>query len=299
MNNKRLTQELAGAATQNSELEHVNTRTLIIFIPKSNQMQLENLLTEIKDNILYITINRPKNLNALNIKTIVELDEVFEEYMYNEDVKGVIITGAGEKAFVAGADISEFADFSPEQGKTMSENGHDTFDKIENYPKPVIAAVNGYALGGGCELSMACHLRVASENAIFGQPEVNLGLIPGYGGTQRLIELIGKGKALELLMTGDSINAALAKDLGLVNYVVPQADLISKCEEILKKIFTKGPIAVTKIIQCVNAHFRSGSYVGEGYHTERVQFSQCLETEDFVEGTSAFLEKRKAEFRGK
>lgn len=262
-------------------------------------MQLENLLTEIKDNILYITINRPKNLNALNIQTIVELDEVFEEYMYNDEVKGVIITGAGEKAFVAGADISEFADFSPEQGKTMSENGHDTFDKIENYPKPVIAAVNGYALGGGCELSMACHLRVASENAIFGQPEVNLGLIPGYGGTQRLIELIGKGKAIELLMTGDSINAALAKDLGLVNYVVPQADLISKCEEILKKIFTKGPIAVTKIIQCVNAHFRSGSYVGEGYHTERVQFSQCLETEDFVEGTSAFLEKRKAEFRGK
>ncbi|MBC8172585.1 MAG: enoyl-CoA hydratase/isomerase family protein [Chitinophagales bacterium] len=262
-------------------------------------MQLENLLTEVKDNILYITINRPKNLNALNIKTIVELDEVFEEYMYNEDVKGVIITGAGEKSFVAGADISEFADFTPEQAKTMSENGHDTLDKIENYSRPVIAAVNGYALGGGCELAMACHIRVASENAIFGQPEVNLGLIPGYGGTQRLVELIGKGKALELLMTGDTINAAMAKELGLVNYVVAPEELMAKCGEILKKIFTKGPVAVSKVIQCVNAHFRGGSYVGDAYQTEITQFGQCVETEDFVEGTSAFLEKRKAEFKGK
>ncbi len=262
-------------------------------------MQLENLLTEIKDNILYITINRPKNLNALNIKTIVELDEVFEEYMYNDEVKAVIITGAGEKSFVAGADISEFADFTPEQGRTMSENGHDTFDKIENYNKPVIAAVNGYALGGGCELAMACHMRVASENAIFGQPEVNLGIIPGYGGTQRLVELIGKGKAIELLMTGDSINAAMAKELGLVNYVVPQTELMGKCEEILKKIMAKGPVAVNKVIQCVNAHFRGGGYVGDSYQTEITQFGQCMETEDFVEGTSAFLNKRKAEFKGK
>ncbi len=262
-------------------------------------MLLENLLTEIKDNILYITINRPKNLNALNIKTIVELDEVFEEYMYNDDVKGVIITGSGEKSFVAGADISEFADFTPEQGRTMSENGHDTFDKIENYNKPVIAAINGYALGGGCELAMACHVRVASENAIFGQPEVNLGIIPGYGGTQRLIELIGKGKAIELLMTGDSINAALAKELGLVNYVVPQTELMGKCEELLKKIITKGPVAVNKVIQCVNAHFRSGGYVGDSYQTEITQFGQCMETEDFTEGTSAFLNKRKPEFKGK
>lgn len=262
-------------------------------------MQLENLITEIKDNILYITINRPKNLNALNIKTIVELDEVFEEFMYNDEVKGVIITGAGEKSFVAGADISEFADFTPDQGKTMSENGHDTFDKIENYNKPVIAAVNGYALGGGCELAMACHLRVASENAIFGQPEVNLGIIPGYGGTQRLVELIGKGKALELLMTGDSINAAMAKELGLVNHVVAQADLMAKCEEILNKIMSKGPVAVAKVIQCVNAHYRGGGYVGDSYQGEITQFGQCMETEDFVEGTSAFLEKRKPEFKGK
>jgi enoyl-CoA hydratase len=268
-------------------------------LPKNNFMQLENLIVNLKDNILYITINRPKNLNALNIKTIVEIDEVLEEYMYNDEVKGIILTGAGEKSFVAGADISEFADFSPEQGKTMSENGHDTFDKIENYSKPVIAAVNGYALGGGCELAMACHLRVASENAIFGQPEVNLGIIPGYGGTQRLVELIGKGKALELLMTGDSINAALAKELGLVNYVVPQDELLTKCEEILRKIISKGPIAVSKIIQCVNAHFRSGGNVGDSYHTEITQFSQCMETEDFVEGTTAFLEKRKAEFKGR
>ena len=262
-------------------------------------MQLENLTTEIKGNILYITINRPKNLNALNIKTIVELDEVFEEYMYNDDVKGVILTGAGEKSFVAGADISEFADFTHAQGKTMSENGHDTFDKIENYTKPVIAAVNGYALGGGCELAMACHLRVASENAIFGQPEVNLGIIPGYGGTQRLVELIGKGKALELLMTGDSINAAMAKELGLVNHVVAQADLMAKCEEILNKIMSKGPVAVAKVIQCVNAHYRGGGYVGDSYQGEITQFGQCMETEDFVEGTSAFLEKRKPEFKGK
>lgn len=261
-------------------------------------MQPENILTEVKNSILYITINRPKQLNALNIKTIVELDEAFEEYLYHDEVKGVIITGAGEKSFVAGADISEFTDFTPSQGKTMSENGHDAFDKIENFPKPVIAAINGYALGGGSELAMACHLRVASENAIFGQPEVNLGLIPGYGGTQRLIELIGKGKAMELLMTGDSVNAAMAKELGLVNYVVPQSELIAKCEELLKKIFTKGPIAVGKVIQCVNAHFRSGGYVGDSYKTEISQFSQCLETEDFTEGTTAFLEKRKPVFKG-
>ncbi len=262
-------------------------------------MQLENLKIEIRDSILFITIDRPKNLNALNIKTIVELDEVFEEYMYNDEVKGVILTGAGEKSFVAGADISEFADFTPAQGKTMSENGHDTFDKIENYSKPVIAAVNGYALGGGCELAMACHIRVASENAIFGQPEVNLGIIPGYGGTQRLIELVGKGKAMELLMTGDSINAAMAKETGLVNYVVPLPELMPKCEEILKKIFTKGPVAVNKVIQLVNAHFRGGGYVGDSYQMEISQFGQCMETEDFVEGTSAFMEKRKPDFKGK
>lgn len=262
-------------------------------------MEPENLLIDIRDKILYITVNRPKSLNALNIKTIVELDEVFEEYMYHEEICGIILTGAGEKSFVAGADISEFSDFTPEQGKTMSENGHDTFDKIANYPKPVIAAVNGYALGGGCELAMACHIRVAAENAIFGQPEVSLGIIPGYGGTQRMAELIGKGKALELLMTGDSINAALAKDLGLVNYVVPQQELIARSEEILRRIFTKAPVAVSKIIQCVNARYQGGGYVGDAYQNEISQFGQCLETEDFSEGTSAFLEKRKPQFKGK
>ncbi|HAE14509.1 MAG: enoyl-CoA hydratase/isomerase family protein [Chitinophagales bacterium] len=262
-------------------------------------MQAENILTEVRDNTLYITINRPKALNALSIKTIVEIDEALEEYMYHEDVKGVVITGAGEKAFVAGADISEFSDFTPEQGKTMSENGHDTFDKIESYPKPVIAAVNGYALGGGCELAMACHMRIASENAIFGQPEVNLGLIPGYGGTQRLPELIGKGKALELLLTGDSINAAMALELGLVNDVVPQSELMKRVQEILQKIYTKGPVAVSKIIQSVNAHYRSGSYVGDGYKTEISQFSACMDSEDFREGTAAFLEKRKPQFQGR
>lgn len=262
-------------------------------------MEMENLLVEIRDYTLIITINRPKALNALNIKTIVEIDEVLEEYMYSEEVKGVIITGAGEKSFVAGADIAEFADFTPEQGKTMSENGHDTFDKIESYPKPVIAAVNGYALGGGCELAMACHLRVASDNAIFGQPEVNLGIIPGYGGTQRLVELIGKGKAMELLMTGDSMNASMAQELGLVNYVVPQEELMTKAGDILKKIYTKGPVAISKVIQSVNAHFRSGSYVGDGYKTEISQFSACMDSDDFREGTAAFLEKRKPAFTGK
>jgi enoyl-CoA hydratase len=262
-------------------------------------MQTENLLIEVKDRTLYITINRPKALNALNIKTIVELDEVLEEYMYHEEIGGVIITGAGEKSFVAGADISEFNDFTPEQGKTMSENGHDTFDKMESYPKPIIAAVNGYALGGGCELAMACHMRVASENAIFGQPEVNLGIIPGYGGTQRLVELVGKGKALELLMTGDSINASMALDLGMVNYVVPAAELMTRCEEILHKIYSKGPIAISKVIQSVQAHFRSGGYVGDGYKTEISQFAACMDTEDFAEGTTAFLEKRKPVFSGK
>jgi len=262
-------------------------------------MKTDNLLLEVKDKTLIITLNRPKALNALNIKTIVEIDEVLEEYMYEDEVKGVIITGAGEKSFAAGADIAEFADFTSEQGKTMSENGHDTFDKIEAYPKPVIAAINGYALGGGCELTMACHLRVAADNAIFGQPEVNLGIIPGYGGTQRLVELVGKGKAMELLMTGDTINAAMALELGLVNHVVPQQELMEKAQSILKRIYTKGPIAISKVIQSVNAHFRSGSYVGDSYKNEISHFASCMETEDFREGTTAFMEKRKPVFTGK
>lgn len=262
-------------------------------------MKTDNLLIEVKDHTLVITLNRPKALNALNIKTIVEIDEAMEEYMYDDNVRGVIITGAGEKSFAAGADISEFTDFTPEQGKTMSENGHDTFDKIESYPKPVVAAVNGYALGGGCELAMACHMRIAAENAIFGQPEVNLGIIPGYGGTQRLVELVGKGKAMELLMTGDSINAAMALELGLVNYVVPQEELMEKCMSILKKVYGKGPVAISKVIGAVNAKFRSGGYVGDSYKNEINQFASCMETEDFREGTSAFLEKRKPSFTGK
>ena len=262
-------------------------------------MQTENISTELQGQTLLVTINRPKALNALTIKTIVELDEVMEEYMYDDRVRGVIITGAGDKSFVAGADISEFTDFTPEQGKTMSENGHDTFDKIESYPKPVVAAVNGYALGGGCELAMACHIRVASEKAIFGQPEVSLGIIPGYGGTQRLVELVGKGKAMELLLTGDSINATMARELGLVNHVVAPADLMDTCKEILQKIYGKGPVAVGKVIQSVYAHFRSGGYVGDGYKTEIGQFAACMETEDFQEGTTAFLEKRKPAFQGR
>ncbi|MCB9285037.1 MAG: enoyl-CoA hydratase/isomerase family protein [Lewinellaceae bacterium] len=256
----------------------------------------QNLLLHEANGILTVTINREKALNALNTQTMLELKRLFEEDAPNRALNGVILTGAGPKAFVAGADISEFLELDVEKGREMAQRGHDTFFAIERFPKPVIAAVNGFALGGGCELAMACHLRIASENARFGQPEVNLGLIPGYGGTQRLIQHIGKGKAMELLLTGDMISAAEALQLGLVNHVVPQESLLEKAQEILAKITAKGPIAVAKVIESVNAYFQFDSV---GFETEVNAFAHTTGTSDFKEGAGAFLEKRAPVFQGK
>ncbi|QQS30167.1 MAG: enoyl-CoA hydratase/isomerase family protein [Sphingobacteriales bacterium] len=245
--------------------------------------------------ILTITINREEKLNALNTTLLSELVQVLQNHRDSDTVKGVILTGAGSKAFAAGADISEFAGFNAKEGKEMVERGYRIFKTVEQYPKPIIAAVNGFALGGGCELAMACHLRVASPNAKFGQPEVNLGIIPGYGGTQRLIQLVGKGKALELLMTADIIAADEALRLGLVNYVVPQEELMTKCREILGKITAKAPLAIKKVIACVDSYFTAGE---NGYETEMELFASCFGTHDFKEGTEAFMTKRKANFTG-
>ena len=255
--------------------------------------QFNNLLVNTENQIHYITINRPDKLNALNKETVSELGKAIKNIYSDNNVRGVIITGAGTKSFVAGADISEFLGLSPEQGKAMAQAGQDVFKAIEECPKPVIAAVNGFALGGGCELSMACHIRVASKNAKFGQPEVNLGLIAGYGGTQRLIQYIGKTKATELHMTADMLTAEEARTLGLVNYVVPQDQLMDKCKEILQKIFTKSPKAVAGVIASVNAYYSEGV---DGFKTEVDEFGKCFGTSDFKEGTSAFLEKRKPVF---
>lgn len=259
-------------------------------------MNHQTLLTELSEGIFTITINRPDKLNALNQLVLKELDEVFDHVNENDEIRGVILTGAGSKAFVAGADISEFASFTSEQAKKLSESGHRIFNKIESTSKPVIAAVNGFALGGGCELAMACHLRIASENARFGQPEINLGLIPGYGGTQRLPRYIGKGRALEMLLTGDMLSAQEAFALNLVNQVTSPEELIPKCLSILNKIRLKSPLVVDKVIACVNAYYEKGA---DGFELEIDEFSQCMKTEDFKEGTSAFLEKRQANFTGK
>ncbi|GAI30126.1 unnamed protein product, partial [marine sediment metagenome] len=223
------------------------------------------------------------------------LDNVMDEVYRNDEIKSVIITGAGPKAFVAGADISEFSGASVEEGKALAKRGQDIFFKIERSPKPVVACVNGFALGGGCELAMSCHFRLAAENAKFGQPEVNLGLIPGYGGTQRLVQLIGKGRALELLMSAGMIDANMALQLGLVNYVVPQDELIKKAIAILELINTKAPIAVAKCIESANAVFDE---TRDGFTVEVNAFGDCFATADMKEGTSAFLEKRKAIFKG-
>ncbi|HVK97967.1 MAG TPA: enoyl-CoA hydratase-related protein [Flavisolibacter sp.] len=255
-----------------------------------------NLLTSLTEGIFVITINRPTKLNALNKDVMNELNSVFDEVITKNEIRGVILTGSGEKSFVAGADISEFIGLSASQGMDLARKGQEIFFKIENCPKPVIGAINGFALGGGCELAMACHFRVASENAKFGQPEVNLGLIPGYGGTQRLVQLIGKGRALELLMTGGMIDAATALNYGLVNYVVPSSDLLSKTKSLLQTILTKAPVAISKCIFAANA---VADYSKNGYEVELESFGACFETEDVKEGTLAFLEKRKANFSGK
>jgi enoyl-CoA hydratase len=259
-------------------------------------MDFENILVENQDNILIITVNRPKSLNALNAQTIQEIGKAVQEVYTNKELKGAILTGAGDRAFVAGADISEFTSLSQADARALSAAGQVIFNSIENCPKPIIACVNGFALGGGCELAMACHMRVASPNAKFGQPEVNLGIIPGYGGTQRLIQLIGKGRAFELLTTGDMIEAERAEELGLVNHIEMQGDLINKAKEIINKIATKAPLAIAKTVLCVNAYFDKTK---NGFEVEIDEFAACAATEDFKEGASAFLEKRKANFQGK
>lgn len=259
-------------------------------------MEFTNLLATLEGGIYTITINRPDKLNALNQATLKEIRAAFEHVVANNDIKGVIVTGAGPKSFVAGADISEFAGLSAEGGRAFAASGQAIFKMIELCPKPVIAAVNGFALGGGCELAMACHMRIASENAKFGQPEVSLGLIPGYGGTQRLTMHIGRGRATELLMTGDIVNAADAYRVGLCNYLVKPEELIPKCQEILNRIFTKAPFAVAEIVKCVDAHYADGV---DGYQYEVDSFGRCCGTQDFAEGTGAFMEKRKPAFTGK
>ena len=256
----------------------------------------ETLLTDLTDGILLVTINREDKLNALNKTVLKELNEAIDELYSNAAIKGLILTGKGPKAFVAGADITEFGGLNEESGKALAQYGHDTFFRLERSPKPVIAAVNGFALGGGCELAMACHIRVASDNAKFGQPEVNLGIIPGYGGTQRLVQLIGKGKAIELLTTADLIDAPTALRLGLVNHVVPAAELLDLARSIINKITSKAPVAIAKVIEAVNAHFTGGV---DGFQAEVDLFAKCVVTEDFTEGVSAFLGKRKADFKGK
>lgn len=260
-------------------------------------MNYENLLIAIENKIALVTLNRPAKLNALNKNTLAELHAAFTDLESNEAVQVIILTGSGEKAFVAGADIAEFANFSTQEGTQLAADGHQkVFDHIENLKKPVIAAVNGFALGGGLELAMACHFRVASENAKMGLPEVTLGLIPGYGGTQRLPQLVGKGRAMEMILTAAMITATEAKEYGLVNHVVPQTELIEFCQGLAQKISTNAPVAITQAIQAVNASFDKTK---NGYEAEINSFGKLFGTADFKEGTTAFLEKRKANFSGK
>ncbi|MCW5913388.1 MAG: enoyl-CoA hydratase/isomerase family protein [Chitinophagaceae bacterium] len=258
-------------------------------------MEYSTILFQVTDGICTITINRPDKLNALNKTVFDELDKAIDRVYMDSNIKGVIITGQGSKAFVAGADISEFLEVPEKQGAALADRGQQVFFKIEDCPKPVIAAVNGFALGGGCELAMACHLRIAGSNARFGQPEVNLGLIPGYGGTQRLTALVGKGKAMELVLTGAMVHADQALALGLVNEVVAPEELISKSEGMLKLILSKSPVAVAKAIKAVNSFDHSRS----GFSEETRLFGEAFESEDKREGTAAFLEKRTPDFPGK
>ena len=256
---------------------------------------MENISVNKKDQILEITINRPQQLNALNKATIAELSAVIRNAGKDADIGVVLITGAGDKSFVAGADINEFAHFDEHQGEDLSAEGHDLlFNDIENLQKPVIAAINGFALGGGLELAMAAHIRIAVTTAKLGLPETSLGLIPGYGGTQRLPQLVGKGKAMELILTGAMITAQEALQIGLVNHVVEPADLMHKANEIAQKILTNSPSALTAAIRTILANYQDGV---NGYHIEIDQFGKCFKTNDFKEGTTAFLEKRKPNFR--
>jgi len=257
----------------------------------------ETLLFESKNRIGYVTINRPDKLNALNAKAKSELKQLFERLKVDDTVDIVILTGAGEKAFVAGTDIKELTELNAESGKDFSSSGQSVFDSIENLGKPVIAAVNGFALGGGCELALACTLRIASDTAKFGQPEVNLGIIPGYGGTQRLARLVGKGKAMELILTGDQIDAQEALRIGLINKVVPAAELKTAVETLARKILAKGQVAIRLSLKAVNMSQETN--LTDGQALEASLFGVCCGSEDFKEGTKAFLEKRKPEFKNK
>ena len=260
-------------------------------------MNFENILVSQENGLAIITINRPKKLNALNKATIEELHNAFERLENSDSVKVIVITGSGEKAFVAGADISEFAHFSVENGGKLAAKGQEMlFNFVENLSTPVIAAVNGFALGGGLELAMACHFRIASDNAKMGLPEVSLGVIPGYGGTQRLPQLVGKGKAMELIMTAGMITADEAKELGLVNYVTTLEELLPLAEKLASKIMRNSSVAISAAIKAVNANFEDGT---DGFEVEISEFGNCFGTNDFKEGTTAFLEKRKANFPGK
>lgn len=256
----------------------------------------KNILAEEKEGVLFLTINRQDKMNALNYDTLEELREIFDEVIDNKTIKAVILTGAGDKAFIAGADIKEIAELNEVNARKFAEHGQEIFAMIENCHKPVIAVTNGYTLGGGCELAMACHIRIASANAKFGQPEVNLGIIPGYGGTQRLTILVGRGKANELMMTGDMIGAEEARELGLVNHVLPtKEDAMAKAQEIVSKIMSKAPLAIGMVVDCVNAAYLADE---NGYQTEANSFARCVKSGDYKEGTSAFLEKRKPVFKG-
>jgi len=260
-------------------------------------MAFENVKTEVRDGILFLTIDRPKVLNALNLATVEEIYKVFADARDDNNVKAIIVTGGGEKAFVAGADINELAQKTPMTGKETSERGQFIFSFIERFPKPVIAAINGFALGGGCELALACHIRIASEKAQIGLPEVTLGIIPGYGGTQRMARLLGKAKALELICTGDRVGAAEAERIGLVNKVVPADQLMSAAEEMARKIMSRGPLAIRAAIEAV----MSGSEMPmqEGQFLEATLFGLLCASEDTKEGMNAFLEKRPPQFKGK
>ena len=260
-------------------------------------MAYENVKTDLRDGLLIVTIDRPKVLNALNAQTVEEIHQAFAAARNDENVKAVIVTGGGEKAFVAGADINELAQKTPITGKETSERGQAVLSFIERFPKPVIAAINGFALGGGCELAMACTFRIASENAVFGQPEVKLGIIPGYGGTQRMARLLGKGKALELICTGDRIGAADAERIGLVNKVVPADQLMSVAEEMARKMMSRGPLAIRAAIEAV---IRGGEMpFEEGQFLEATLFGLLCASDDTKEGMNAFLEKRPARFKGR
>jgi len=255
------------------------------------------ITTHHTNHMLIVTISRPESLNALNSDVLDGLRTIIQEAYQREAVKGIILIGEGDKAFVAGADIKELSALDKEQAFALAQKGQMLFKQIEDFPKPIIAAVNGFALGGGCELAMACHLRIATENAKFGQPEVNLGIIPGYGGTQRLTQLVGRGKALELIMTADFITAQEAKVIGLVNHVVAnREELLELATKMMTKILSKSPVAIEHVIKSVNAGFKGEK---EGYQTEAESFSACAASDDFKEGTAAFVEKRKANFKGK